>query len=248
MAVSVTGLTAARMAAIEAAAIVDAEVVSGDLILTKHDSSTINAGAVGGGGGGVIAPKDFPVVADLTDIEEPYDGQLVWWIDITDPLKLTGGAMMALVETMNLLSPYPMPAGYVQWVPGPPNLVPAGRTFRSASDTAMETELAYTLPDVGLGQTWSFDYGFTGSEISMQLTYSGVGGFFDGMALGPNSIPCKNDSTDEITCSIVDWLQMNPVSGGGDLGVSFSGSGSADFPWLRAICQSVFAYYPALDV
>jgi len=45
---TVTGLTAARMAEIEAAAIVDAEVVGDDLILTKHDSTTINAGDVRG--------------------------------------------------------------------------------------------------------------------------------------------------------------------------------------------------------
>ena len=45
---TVTGLTAARMAEIEAAAIVDAEVVGDDLILTKHDSTTLNAGNVRG--------------------------------------------------------------------------------------------------------------------------------------------------------------------------------------------------------
>lgn len=43
---SVTGLTAARMLAIEAACIVDGDVVGDDLILTKHDGSTIDAGVV----------------------------------------------------------------------------------------------------------------------------------------------------------------------------------------------------------
>lgn len=45
---TVTGLTAARMLEIEAASIVDGEVVGDDLILTKHDASTINAGSVRG--------------------------------------------------------------------------------------------------------------------------------------------------------------------------------------------------------
>lgn len=45
----ITGLTAARMLAIEAASIVDGEVnVSGHLILTKHDSTPIDAGKVVG--------------------------------------------------------------------------------------------------------------------------------------------------------------------------------------------------------
>lgn len=45
---AVTGLTAARMLAIEAASVVDGEVVGDDLILTKHDGSTVNAGNVRG--------------------------------------------------------------------------------------------------------------------------------------------------------------------------------------------------------
>lgn len=48
---SITGLTAARMLAIEGASIVDGEVVGDDLILTKHDATTINAGNVRGGDG-----------------------------------------------------------------------------------------------------------------------------------------------------------------------------------------------------
>lgn len=43
---TVTGLTADRMLEIEAASVVDGKVVSGDLILTKHDGTTIDAGSV----------------------------------------------------------------------------------------------------------------------------------------------------------------------------------------------------------
>jgi hypothetical protein len=49
---TITGLTADRMKEIEDAAIVTAEVIDGDLILTRHDGSTFNAGYIGGGGGG----------------------------------------------------------------------------------------------------------------------------------------------------------------------------------------------------
>lgn len=45
---TVTGLTAARMLEIEAASVVDGDVVGDNLILTKHDGSQINAGSVRG--------------------------------------------------------------------------------------------------------------------------------------------------------------------------------------------------------
>lgn len=48
---TVTGLTAARMKEIEDASVVDGEVRSGNLILTKHDGNEINAGSVIGPAG-----------------------------------------------------------------------------------------------------------------------------------------------------------------------------------------------------
>lgn len=45
---TVTSLTADRMLAIEAASVVDGDVINGNLILTKHDGSQINAGPVTG--------------------------------------------------------------------------------------------------------------------------------------------------------------------------------------------------------
>ena len=48
---TVTSLTADRMLAIEAASVVDGDVVGGNLILTKHDGSQINAGSVTGAQG-----------------------------------------------------------------------------------------------------------------------------------------------------------------------------------------------------
>lgn len=43
---TITGLTAARMLAIEGASVVSGAVVAGNLILTKHDGTTINTGSV----------------------------------------------------------------------------------------------------------------------------------------------------------------------------------------------------------
>lgn len=48
---TITGLTAERMLEIEAASIVDGEVVGDDLILTRHDTTQINAGDVRGPAG-----------------------------------------------------------------------------------------------------------------------------------------------------------------------------------------------------
>lgn len=48
---TVTGLTAAKMLEIEAACIIDGDVVVNDLVLTRHDGTTINAGNVRGPAG-----------------------------------------------------------------------------------------------------------------------------------------------------------------------------------------------------
>jgi len=57
---TVTSLTADRMLAIEAASVVDGDVVGDNLILTKHDGSQINAGSVRGAPG-----PPGPVGSDL---------------------------------------------------------------------------------------------------------------------------------------------------------------------------------------
>ena len=67
---TVTGLTADRMLAIEAASVVDGDVVGDNLILTKHDGSTINAGNVRGPAGpqGPIG-QDLAVVTTRTVLD-----------------------------------------------------------------------------------------------------------------------------------------------------------------------------------
>ena len=61
---TITGLTAERMQEIEDASIIDAEIVGGNLILTKHDGNTINAGPVTGPPGptGPVGPASVGAV------------------------------------------------------------------------------------------------------------------------------------------------------------------------------------------
>lgn len=74
---TVTGLTAERMQAIEAASVVDGDVVGNDLVLTKHDGSTINAGNVRGPTGPVgPAGSNLPVVSALPVLEPGLANQI----------------------------------------------------------------------------------------------------------------------------------------------------------------------------
>lgn len=66
---TVTGLTAQRMAEIEGQSVVDGEVVGNDLVLTKHNGQTINAGNVRGTPGEGVAIKKvlLPAIKLLTN-------------------------------------------------------------------------------------------------------------------------------------------------------------------------------------
>lgn len=80
---TVTGLTAARMIAIEAASIVDGEVVGDNLILTKFDGTDIDAGSVRGATGpmgtgpGLIPGEVRMWPCPALPAEDPY-GLWVW--------------------------------------------------------------------------------------------------------------------------------------------------------------------------
>jgi hypothetical protein len=90
---TITGLTAERMQEIIDSTIVDADVIGDNLILTKDDGSTIDAGSVRGPagedgvGGGIVKATAFPTVP------VPTDGDMIVRIDQAgDPLyKYTDG-------------------------------------------------------------------------------------------------------------------------------------------------------------
>ena len=90
---TVTGLTAARMEAIEAASVVDGDVVGDNLILTKHDASTINAGNVRGptGSTGATGPTG---PASIGLMAWPV-GSIFMAVVSTNPNTLLGGGTWA---------------------------------------------------------------------------------------------------------------------------------------------------------
>lgn len=73
---TVSGLTAERMLEIEAASVVDGAVVGDNLILTRQDASTINAGNVRGpvGPTGLTGPQGTPGVTPAPTFLEKFDG------------------------------------------------------------------------------------------------------------------------------------------------------------------------------
>lgn len=74
---TITGLTAARMLAIEAASIVDGDVVGDDLILTKQSGATINAGSVRGAAGPTgPAGSDLAVVSSRQVLDIGLSNQI----------------------------------------------------------------------------------------------------------------------------------------------------------------------------
>lgn len=103
---TITGLTAARMLAIEAGSVVDGEIIAGDLILEKFDGSVINAGAVAGPQGIQGVPGEGVPVGGIlgqvltkqsgTDYDSDWD-DLPVPIDVATALPTTN-----LVEEMRV--------------------------------------------------------------------------------------------------------------------------------------------------
>jgi hypothetical protein len=88
---TVTGLTADRMLEIEAASVVDGDIVAGELILTKFDGSTINAGPVTGPPG-----PQGPLGSDLDVLVQ----QAI--LDIGMPGQIRAGRQLTLADFSNL--------------------------------------------------------------------------------------------------------------------------------------------------
>lgn len=88
---TVTGLTAARMLAIEAASVVDGDIVGDDLFLTKKDGSVINAGNVRGAPG-----PDGPMGHPLSVISaQPV-------LDVGIPNQIRAGRQLSPTDFTNM--------------------------------------------------------------------------------------------------------------------------------------------------
>jgi microcystin-dependent protein len=111
---TITGLTAERMLEIEGSSVVSGEMVDGDLILTKHDGTEINAGPVSG-------PAGPPGPAGISAIP----GEVKLWPGDTLPDITTYGNWVWADGAVYLVADYPLAADHIasQW-----------RTFGGASD------------------------------------------------------------------------------------------------------------------
>lgn len=113
---TITGLTATRMLEIEAESVVDGEIISGHLILSKHDGSTIDAGPVAGPPG----PPGPTGPAAISSIP----GEVKLWPGSALP-ESTYGHWVWADGAVYVVSDHPIAAGHIatQW-----------RTFAGASD------------------------------------------------------------------------------------------------------------------
>lgn len=141
---TITGLTAARMLAIEAASIVDGDIVGDNLILTKHDASTINAGNVRGPAGTNATP--FALVNALPG--SPTDGQEIFFQN----------AAMAAVGVIWHLR-YRSAGGTYKWehVGGPPHYQNVATDSSRGTTATTYGDLATTGPTVTVplaGEYW----------------------------------------------------------------------------------------------
>lgn len=124
---SVTGYTAARMQEIENAAIIDGEVVAGNLILTRFDATTINAGSVIGPTGPTGTMPSVARVRVTTAVSEQalpnFSNTLVDWAgtaedydsdgfhsQVTNTQRLTVPAGLAGVYQINYVLVIPATA------------------------------------------------------------------------------------------------------------------------------------------
>lgn len=132
----ITGLTAERMLEIEAASVVDGNVVDDDLILEKHDGTQINAGNVRGpqGDGGIAGGAAFPVGA--------VDGDVFIRTDMPEDslFKYTNGKWL-IVPTMNgFYDDFSVDTAdlYEPYTPGQPWTIVGGRLRPAAGGGAWQ--------------------------------------------------------------------------------------------------------------
>ena len=114
---TITGLTAARMLEIEGASVVEGEIIGSNLILTKHDGSTIDAGPVIGPVG-PVGPMGPSGVSSIP-------GEVKLWPGGVLPAQGPYGKWVWADGAVYAVATYPIAAGHIS---------PAWRTAHGASD------------------------------------------------------------------------------------------------------------------
>lgn len=117
---TITGLTAERMLAIEGESIVDGTIVGGNLILTKYDGTTIDAGPVVGPTG-PSGPQGAPGVAGVSSIP----GEIKAWPNTTLPAQLDYGKWVWADGAVYDVATYPIASAHIH---------PAWKTAHGQSD------------------------------------------------------------------------------------------------------------------
>jgi microcystin-dependent protein len=122
---TITGLTAARMKEIEDASVVDGDVVGGNLILTRHDGTPIDAGSVIGPTG----PQGPPGLPGMP-------GEVKLWPGDTLPEFGTYGTWVWADGAVYLVADHPLAASHIaaQW-----------RTFDGKADPGVAS---FRVPDL----------------------------------------------------------------------------------------------------
>jgi microcystin-dependent protein len=122
---TITGLTAERMLEIEGSSVVEGEIVGGELILTKHDGTTINAGPLPPGPQGPVGPAGGQI-----------PGEVKLWPSSVLPLLADYGKWVWADGGVYDTPIYPKAAAHiaVQW-----------RTFAGASDPGANR---FRVPDL----------------------------------------------------------------------------------------------------
>lgn len=106
---TVTGFTSARMLEIEDASIVDGQIdVNGNLILVKHDGTTINAGPVQGPQG-IQGPQGVPGTAGISSIP----GEIKAWPGTTLPNLVEYGKWVWADGAVYATATYPIASSHI---------------------------------------------------------------------------------------------------------------------------------------
>lgn len=161
---TITGLTAARMLEIEAESIVDGDVVGNNLILTKHDGTTIDAGSVRGPQGSPGPSSNYiPLLGSVPILEagqqnQVRSGRQLSVADFTTLLGLNQPiGLFNLSDLSNLGSGLNLSnKGSVPFGPGINGLAATAAVFAGSTGQALY------IPDVGASDPFRIKSGSFG--------------------------------------------------------------------------------------
>jgi microcystin-dependent protein len=122
---TITGLTAERMLEIEGSSVVSGEIIDGNLILTKFDGTTVDAGPLPEGPQGPVGPAGGQI-----------PGEVKLWPGSALPPAVDYGKWVWADGAVYTVATYPKAAAYI---------APQWRTFAGANDPGV---LNFRVPDL----------------------------------------------------------------------------------------------------